>query len=417
MSTPVGRSVLIYACAFAVAGATPFLLLPVLTRYLSPEQFGVATAFLMLVTILGNIAGLSTHGFISVRFFKVSTAEFEGIVSSSVATVTVSHVLALLAVATLYPLLRHAFGVPMPLALLAAATAFVLNLNVIGLSIFQASGQPLLYLRARVTQGVLELSLCLALLFLFVPDASARAYSYAIAIAASAALGLVHCIRHGLLGTTVREPDLKALMAFGVPMVPHVVVGSAVTYLDRLVVSSVLGTESLGLYMVAMQFGMAMVALIEPLNKALAPWLFGQLAKNDAIVRRTIVKRTYQLYGVLALVGVLVSGVSHVFFDDLIDARFGAARVLIPLTVCGFVLQGMYYSVVNYLFYAERTGRLSAVSATTVGLGCVVSYGLTSAFGLVGAAISFAFNNAVLFLLVWLVASKAVSMPWSLGRA
>lgn len=417
MSTPVGRSVLIYACAFAVAGATPFLLLPVLTKHLSPEQFGEATAFLMLVTILGNIAGLSTHGFVSVRFFKVPTAEFKGIVSSSVATIGVSHVLALLAVAAFYPLLRHAFGVPMPLALLAAVTAFVLNLNVIGLSIFQASGQPLLYLRARVTQGVLELSLCLALLFLFVPDAGARAYSYAIAIAASAALGLAHCARHGLLGPTVRTQYLRALVAFGVPMIPHVVVGSAVIYLDRLVVSSVLGSESLGIYMVATQFGMAMVALIEPLNKALAPWLFGQLAKDDANVRRTIVKRTYQLYGALALVGVLVASVSHVFFDDLIDARFGAARALIPWTVGGFVLQGMYYSVVNYLFYAERTGRLSAVSATTAALGFVVSYALTSAFGLVGAAISFAFNNGLLFLLVWLVAAKAVPMPWALGRA
>ena len=417
MSTPVGRSILIYACAFAVAGATPFLLLPVLTKHLSPEQFGEATAFLMLVTILGNIAGLSSHGFVSVRFFKVPVAEFKGIASSSVAAIGVSHLLTLLAVAAFYPLLRHAFGLPMPLALLAVGTAFVLNLNLIGLAIFQSSGQPLLYLRARLAQGVLEFSLCLTLLFHFVPDASARAYSYSFAIAASATLGLVHCVRHGLLSARVRKPDLRALAAFGVPMLPHVVAGSAVVYLDRLVVSSVLGTEGLGLYMVAMQFGMAMVALIEPLNKALAPWLLGQLAKNDTAVRRTIVKRTYQLYGALALAGVLVAGVSHLFFDELIGARFGAARELVPWMVGGFVLQGMYYSVVNYLFYAERTGRLSAVSATTAALGCVVSYALTSSYGLVGAAVSFAFNNGVLFLLVWLVASKAVPMPWSLGRA
>ena len=414
MSAPIGQSVLIYACAFAVAGATPFLMLPILTKHLSPEQFGEATAFLMLTAILGNVAGLSAHGFVSVRFFKTAPAEFKGIVSSGLAAIGVSHLLAAVAVAALYPLLRPTLGVPLPMAILAVGTALAVNLNLISLAIFQSSSQPLLYLRARLVQGVFEFSLCLALVYLFQPDAGARAYSYAFAIAASATLGLFHCFKHGNVGTTIRRRHLRALAAFGIPMLPHVVAGSAIVYLDRLVVSTVLGSESLGIYMVATQIGMAMVAVIEPLNKGLAPWLFGQLAKNDAKVRRMIVTRTYLLYGALTLMGALVAGVSYLLFDKLISARFGAARPLIPWVVSGFVLQGMYYSVVNYLFYAEQTGRLSVFSATTAVLGCAVSYALTSAFGLLGAAISFALNNAVLFLLVWLAASRAVPMPWSL---
>ncbi len=414
MSAPLGKSVLIYTCAFAVAGVTPFLMLPILTKYLSPEQFGEATAFLMLTAILGNVAGLSAHGFVSVRFFKTTPAEFKGIVSSGLGAIGVSHLLAAAAVALLYPLLRTTLGVPLPMAMLAVGTALAINLNLISLAIFQSSSQPLLYLRARLVQGLLEFSLCLALIHLFQPDAGARAYSYAFAISASATLGLFHCFKHGNVGTTIQTRHLRALAAFGIPMLPHVVAGSAIVYLDRLVVSTVLGSESLGIYMVATQIGMAMVALIEPLNKALAPWLFGQLAKNDEAVRRTIVKRTYLLYVALTLMGVLVAAVSYLLFDRLISARFAAARALIPWMVAGFVLQGMYYSVVNYMFYAEKTGRLSVFSATTAALGCAVSYALTSTFGLLGAAISFAFNNAALFLLVWLAASRAVPMPWSL---
>ena len=85
--------------------------------------------------------------------------------------------------------------------------------------------------------------------------------------------------------------------------------------------------------------------------------------------------------------------------------------------VAGFVLQGMYYSVVNYMFYAERTGRLSLVTGTTAVVGCVISYALTSAFGMQGAAASFLVNNTLMFLLVWLVAAKAVPMPWGLGQS
>ena len=71
----VRRSIVIYACAFAVAGATPFLLLPVLTRHLSPAQFGEVTSFLMVTALLGNLAGLSAHGFVTVRYFKTARAQ------------------------------------------------------------------------------------------------------------------------------------------------------------------------------------------------------------------------------------------------------------------------------------------------------------------------------------------------------
>lgn len=416
MSAPVGRSVLIYACAFAVAGATPFLLLPILTRHLSPQQFGEVTSFLILTTMLANVAGLSAHGFVAVRYFKAPAPEFKGLATSAAFAVVMAHVVAALAVAAVFPQVEQLLALPLGLALLAAVAALVLSLNLIFLSIFQASGQPLLFLRARLVQGLAEFFLCVGLIALWAPGSGSRIYSYTLAVAASAAVGLHFCLRHGQVGAGFDRVHLRSLATFGVPMLPHIVAGSALTYLDRVVVSSLLGVESLGIYMVAMQIGMAMVVLIEPLNKALAPWLFEQLSKNDPAVRQMIVRKTYLLYAVLVAIGMVVAGVSGVYFDELIGTGYSGARTLVPWMVAGFVLQGMYYTVVNYLFYAERTGRLSLMSGLTASIGCALSYGLTSSFGLSGAGISFALNNGLLFGLVWYAAAKAVPMPWRLGR-
>lgn len=396
-----------------MAGVTPFLLLPILTKRLTPQQFGEVTSFLVLTALLGNIAGLTAHGFVSVRFFKTAVEKFRILVSSSIAAVTAAHGLALIGVALLFPLLANALALPLGYTMLAVLAALFVNLNLISLAIFQSSGQPWLYLKARVLQGVTELGLCIGLLFLVAADASARIYSYTAAIAASAALGLYWCIRRGQVGAPMERGAIKSLLIFGVPMLPHIIAGSAIIYVDRLVVSSLLGAESLGIYMVAMQFGMAMIALIEPLNKALAPWLFEQLSKEGHGVRQMIVKRTYQLFAGLALVGVLVVAAAYTLFDQMVGAKFVSARALIPWMVAGFVLQGMYYGVVNYMFYAERTGTLSMVTGSTAVVGGVVAYGLTSSFGLQGAAASFFVTNSLLFLLVWYAASKAVPMPWA----
>lgn len=416
MSSPVRRSIFIYACAFAVAGATPFLLLPILTTRLSPAQFGEVTSFLVLTALLANLAGLSAHGFVSVRFFKSTASQFRVLVSSAITALGATHALAALVVTLLFPLLADALGLPLGFTLLAALAALFLNLNLIFLAIFQSSGQPTRYLQARVVQGLFEFALCVGLIYLVAADAGSRIYSYVVAITASALLGLYYCIRSGQVGASVERTALRNLVLFGVPMMPHIVAGTAITYMDRLLVSSLLGKESLGIYMVALQVGMGMIALIEPLNKALAPWLFERLSKGPPEVRHMIVRRTYQLYLALAVVGVLVASLAHVFFDLLIGEKFAAARSLIPWMVAGFVLQGMYYSVVNYMFYAEKTGRLSLVTGSTAVVGCAISYALTSAYGLHGAAASFLVNNTLMFLLVWAVAAQAVPMPWGLRR-
>jgi O-antigen/teichoic acid export membrane protein len=120
------------------------------------------------------------------------------------------------------------------------------------------------------------------------------------------------------------------------------------------------------------------------------------------------------MYAVLLLIGGLWTLLSMYFFENFIGSQYISAKSLIPWMVAGFTFQGMYYSVVNYIFYAEKSGRLSMATTLTATIGCVLSYLLIRKLGLRGACISFALNNCLLFLIVWLVASRSVSMPWLL---
>ncbi|MFO0472522.1 MAG: lipopolysaccharide biosynthesis protein [Pseudomonadota bacterium] len=412
MTTPVGRSVLVYGCAFAVAGATPFVLLPFLTQRLAPAEFGVVASFLMFVALLANLTGLSVHGFASVRYFKEERATLAAMVADATALLLISHALAALGVLLLLPLLQRTLGLPLEQLLLGVAAALVLNVNVLWLALFQSSQQPLRYLKARLLQAGLEIGLCVALVLAVAAVAVARTGSYAVAIAARAVLGAWWCRRQGLVAGWPGRGHWRALLRFGLPLLPHLVAGTAIVHLDRLVVSTQLGPQSLGLYMSALQLGMVMVLLVEPLHKALAPWLFAQLAKNDDAVRRMVVKRTYALFAGLAALGAVFALAAVAAFDRLVGPAYLEARALVPWMVAGFVLQGLYYGVVNYLFYAERTGRLSMATGTAAVVGAAVAWTLTSAFGLTGAAMSFVVNNAMLLTLVWAMAARAVPMPW-----
>src|SRR5664279_3466955 len=232
------RSFLIYATSYLIVGATPFLLLPVLTKHLSPEQFGEVTSFLVLSGLLANMAGLSAHGFLASRYFKVESQQLTGLIWTSLGVVTTTHLAALGLVALAYPFIGELLGIPLKYALLAPLAAFVVNLNLIFLAIFQFSGRPWHYLRMRLAQGLAELGICLALLFLVAADASARVWSYTAAVAISAAGGFLYCVRTGMILPRWDRSAAKSLLRFGIPLLPHVAAGMAITYTDRLLVSS-----------------------------------------------------------------------------------------------------------------------------------------------------------------------------------
>lgn len=414
MNSSHGKAFLLYVVAFAVAGVTPFMLLPVLTKTLSPSDFGEATAFMIWTTLLASVAGLCTHGFVSVRFFKVKAEKFRLLVTTSIATVALAHLVAAALVAAFSNQLASFFDLSIGLSLLAVIASFFLSINLLLLTVLQVTANPRWYLHVRLLQALLELLLCVAIIYLVAADAGARIYSYTLALFASLLLGLFYVKNLGCVGLTIDLMDSKELLKFSGPLMPHVIAGTLISSLDRLVVSAKLGSVSLGIYMVAMQIGMAMIILIDPLNKALMPWLFEQLKKKNQRVKRMVVIKTYQLFVLLTGFGILLSVVAYYLFEKVIDPQYSTARPLIPWLVAGFVVQGMYYTQVNYLFYAERTGRLSLITVSVAIVGALVSWQMTSFYALNGAALSFFVNNCLLFFLVWIASSKAVSMPWGL---
>ena len=69
------RSGAIYGLANVMAAGVPFLLLPVLTRALSPAEYGEVVSFFMLVSVSAALAGLSLHGAVGVRWLDASRGD------------------------------------------------------------------------------------------------------------------------------------------------------------------------------------------------------------------------------------------------------------------------------------------------------------------------------------------------------
>lgn len=406
--SPVG----IYTISFGIAGLVPFILLPLLTRLLSPEEFGQVTFMLIIAVVLGNAAGLGAHGYISVSYFKQPADRFVQTLLSSLVLVILSYTVLtlLLGLLTLIEVLPK--QLKPQLWWLALISGFSLSVNSIFLAVFRSSDRPANYLLLRALQSGIEIILCAILLALSI-GLWARAISYPVAVIASSILGLALCARMGFLRLKARPRlDLRGPVRFGLPMVPHVLAVTALAFADRVIVSQQLGAAALGIYMAAAQTGLSLMLIIEPANKAFAPWLFKRLNSGGPRDKIEIVRMTYLFFVVLLISAMVLIITSYFLFDTVVGSQFHEAKPLLPWVTMGFVFQGMYYMVVNYMFFCERTGLLSIITSSCTILAIAIAYWATRQFGLSGAAIAFTVINAINFICVFCASQYLMPMPW-----
>jgi O-antigen/teichoic acid export membrane protein len=405
-------SALIYATTTGIAAGLPLLLMPLLTRAMTPAEYGLVGMFSVLVAALGALTGLSVHGAVGMRYFERESLDFPRYVTSCLVILAGSTVTTLVLVVLFSPFIQSATGLPLAMMVVALAMSCAQFLIQVRLSIWQSAKQAWRFGAFRLQQSGLDLGLSLGLVLALGLSWHGRIFGMAAAAIILAGLAVVSLTRTGLLVSRFSRDYVRNALRFGLPLVPHAIGGMLLTMSDRVMISSLIGSAETGIYIVAVQMGMAIGLLTDAMNRALAPWLIEALKQRDKTRDVAIVRLSY-LYALLLLVGALFAGRVAPFLTAAIAGpEFQAAAPLIGFIALGYCFGGMYLLVVNYVFFANKTAWLAGI---TLGIGLVnagLSYVLLSANGLVGAAQAFALSQFLLFVATWALAQKVHPMPW-----
>lgn len=402
----------VYTLTNALAAGIPFLLLPVLTRALTPEQYGQVAMFGVVVTALGALTGLNVHGSVGVRYFDRESLDYPRYVGACVLILACSTAVVALLAWSASSWLQELTKLPTPWLLAAVLVSGAQILVQTQLSIWQAVGQPWRYGAVRVAQSATDAALSLVLVLMFAFGWQGRVSGMAVAIGFAAVVALVLMRRGGWMRFPVRREDVVSALHFGVPLIPHVIGGMLIAMIDRVMISNVLDVASTGIYMVALQIGMVLGLAADSFNRAYAPWLFETLTQRDARKEASIVRFTYGYFVVVIAIAVLLGVTAPVVLGFLVGEQFRSAAPIVIYITLGYAFSGMYYMVTNYVFLARHTARLALVTITCGSLNVGLSYYLLNRNGVIGAAQAFMTAQFLLFAATWWLASRSRPMPW-----
>jgi O-antigen/teichoic acid export membrane protein len=406
------RSVSIYTLISVINSAIPFLLLPVLTRYLSPTDYGILSVVNTIVTFAFPLTVIGIGSAIYIEYFKLSREELPVYVSSALIVPLVCTLVNLLVFAAVARVVESQFGVP---RLWSMAIPLMVALQVIpyivGL-LYQVREEPVGYGKYQVAMTALNFGLSVMLVVGLRWGWQGRVLGMYLAYLVFSLAGIAILVRGGYLVRRFDRGYIKAALLIGAPLIPHELGTTVINMSDRLFISKMVGLEAAGLYSLGYQVGMVVYMVCSSFNQAWAPYLFRTLHEGDHDARRSLVRKTYGVAGALMIVIPVFSLFVPLLYRLFIHEQFAASRPFVYWTAIGYGFYGLYILVVNYIYFAKKTHILTGLTVGSALVNLILNYLLVARFGAIGAAYATTASFGMFFLLAWWLSNKVCPMPW-----
>ena len=402
-----------YMLATAINTAVPFLMIPILTRYLSKMDYGILAMFQVVIAILLPVIGLSTHGAVSVKYFKMGQEQFAQFTTACVIIIFTIFLAVFFLVQLSGSIISKWTAIPMQWLWSCCVFALCQGLINLRLAIWQARMKFISYGIFLFFKSITNMGLSIWYVVYLHYDWSGRVLGQVWAGLLFASVALIIIKWTGLIsfGKQFRQHVFDAI-AFGLPLVPNYVLVVIGAMIGRILINNLINTEEAGLYSLGYQIASILLVLASAFNLAYSPWLFEKLKENDHTMKLTIVRFTY-VYFAIALAFALILGVlAPMFFPFFVGAAFLPASQFVVWFSIAFAFNGMHMMVVNYIFFAEKTVFVTLITVPMVLLNIGLSYMFITKIGSIGAAQVQALISFISFVCMWFLSNKSWPMPW-----
>jgi O-antigen/teichoic acid export membrane protein len=375
---------LLYMAPTVVQSLLPLVTLPIFTRVLSREEYGlwgIATAFGALVA---GAAGLGLHAGFERSYFAAPDDAARGrLLYSVVLCAFAAQIIGLVVVVAAGPPLAlrlMASAQRAHLFLLAFATAAFGSLKVYFLTTLRNEGLAREYVRYSIDE--LFLGMLLALAGVLWLDMGVEG----LLVGPLLASGLVLLALAARFARRVQRQldatQLRDTLRVSLPLAPRILIGAVGNQLDRLVLGAVGSLAGVGVYTIGQRMAQLVFAFMTALQNVYQPRVYKMLFAKvpPAAIGAFLLPFGYGSAAIA--LGTIVFSTEIV---RLVAApEYAAAAPILAVLSLHYGL--MFFGKQPQLVFARRTALVSTLSLLTVGLNTVAVYVGAKSGGALGAA-------------------------------
>lgn len=405
----IGKNSSFYFIGQVLTGAIGFFLIPIYTRVLTPEDYGIIAIVTTTISIFAIFLELGLRGTISTFYFDYhKDPERLNAYVSTILLFLLPYSLVMVALIAwlgepiLQPLLE---GIPFrPYVHLALGTAFFEMFFLISQTLTQTQEKASKFALLNILYFVINLAL--VIYFVVYLREGALGNTKARFITSIGFFILAIFLLRDFLVLRFEVPKIRMSLRFGLPLVPHALSGWILTAVDRLFLNRYSGLNGVGLFSLGAKLSDFMNIFTLSINNAWAPFFMSTAKEQGEGAKDTFTRLSTYYVAIVFFLGLALSITAREIIAILAAPAYHDAYQVVPIMTFGWVLGGMYYMVVNQIFFARQTKflPLATFSAGAVQIG--LNFLWIPTFGMIGAAWAMFVAQFCSFTFTWFLAQR-----------
>ena len=379
----------VYGIATILSRVISFVMIPVYTSYINPEEYGVMELIHITMSLIETVIALGITTGLSRFYFDTEDQHERNRVVSSAFFGLGGFLMLLVGFFTLAsgPLSTLVLdSITYKRFFVIAFSSLAVNiLNNIFITYYRINKKSLTVL--FISTGQLVVNLTLNIIFLVVLKMGVWGIFVATFITAVLTFLVFAPVVIRKVGFNVSWEITKELILFGLPLIPSNIASYIVAASDRYFIKEYVSINDTGLYSLGYKFGTLVNSFVtQPFNQIWGPRRIEMFGKGnyEEIFSRIFTYFTF----VLLFVGMTISMLARDIVHLMADKAYWSAYAIIPLLTLAHVIFGFYYHFYVPIFYEKKTKYFAYINVMNAILNLGLNFLLIKPMGVWGAALS-----------------------------
>lgn len=368
--------------------SVPFLLLPILTKYLSPADYGMVSLFSILTLTLMPIIGLNSNTIMLQRYFKSSEIERQQLISSSYAVMILVASIVMLMALLFSGELTSWLKLPLNWLLLAVLAALMGMIFTMFTTLLQIRQEVSRFGLAQLSQTIMNAGL--SLLFVVVLGYGWQGRLSGIMVASCAMM--LYSVYMNLNRGDIRVPmllkpeNMPHIVQNGLLLLPSSFAGAATAMSDRFLLAPKVSLKELGIYSAAIMICQILDVLYNAIGMAYMPIFFEKYHAESRGERRKAVLSSYAIVCLYLILASLFAIVAPYIVEIMLNERYHSASVFLGWIAFGYAMMASGSLLSNHIIAMENNSLVTAISVVMLVAAVSINYFMIGINGAKGAS-------------------------------
>ena len=377
---------LIYIVGSVIGPAIPFLLLPIMTRYLSPSDYGILSILTAFQSFSLYLISFNQHSSYTRFYYQYPEKKSQSLMINCLLIITGVFAVLLTFLWVTGNFYKNIILVNKSWIYIVLFIAYFSALELLLKTHMQMKKRPIPYV--LISFGSAAFVAFITVYFVIIKGQKWEGKIYALII-----YYIVFSIVFFLYLCFGKQFNLKPKLnislesiKFGAGLIIGTIAIWGINLMDRFFISSYGSMDDLGKYTVGFQYGYIVFILIAALGKAWGPYFWENFLRNGKDGKELIIIYSKYILIVVILLTSLVIIIGPVILKLMVDEQYYGAEKYLKWIAAGYGIQGLQIIFIQYIVLHKKTLFLSIVSIVTLTLKMFISYFLINEFGAIGAA-------------------------------